>query len=395
MRATDNFFETKREWSRLKDRILGTYLRPYLTKITTKRQPVLIVDCFAGKGRFDDGEPGSPLLICEAITAVMDIRPRADVQGLFIEKKYHAELRENLRGFDRSEVLPGTYEQHIAEIEHRATAKTNLLMFVDPYGIKSLDMSRFQRLAELGLGSIELVINMTAFGFLREGCRLLSIEGFDCEEDSDVYEDDPDSPNNVRRMNAIAAGSYWMDVLRDYHDGDIDMRAAEREFVNRYLANLRRIFSYVVDIPVQYRRGHLPKYRLIYGTKNADGFILMADSMSRVWRDFARRDRGGQEVLFEEIDYPDMVTLEGYSLEDDVSEMANEGIGLKDLLVRLVGKYGITFPEGELKRRIKAMEHEGKLTIHRDPAVTPRTERRSTSMNYRNHSIWVERKISA
>jgi three-Cys-motif partner protein len=394
VRATDNFFERKREWSRLKDRILGTYLKPYLAKITMTRRPTLVVDCFAGKGRFDDGEPGSPVLICQAIRTARETRPSADVQGLFIEKKYHAELQESLREFDQVEILPGTYEEHMAKVERRIECGTNLLMFVDPYGIKSLDMSRFQRLANTELGSIELIMNLTAFGFLREGCRLLSIEGFDCEEDSDVYEDDPDSPNTVERMNAIASGSYWMDVLREYHGGAINMSAAERDFVTRYLANLRELFPYVVDIPVQYRRGHLPKYRLIYGTRSADGLVLMADNMSRVWHDFVHRDRGGQEALFEEIDYPDMVALEGYSLEDDVLEMSNDGIELKELLVRLMVKYGITFPEGELKRRIRSMEQEGALTIRRDPPVTPRARRASTSMNYREYRIRIERKTS-
>ena len=99
-------------------------------------------------------------------------------------------------------------------------------------------------------------------------------------------------------------------------------------------------------------------------------------------------------LFFEEIDYPDMVALEGYSIEDDVLEITSGGIELKNLLVRLIGKYGITFPEGDLKRRIKGMETEDRLTIHRDPPVTPKTGRRTTSMNYRDHRIWVERKTN-
>lgn len=67
MKATDNFFASKRTWSTLKDEILISYLRPYLAKISHTGFPIMIADCFAGKGRFDDGEPGSPILIATAI----------------------------------------------------------------------------------------------------------------------------------------------------------------------------------------------------------------------------------------------------------------------------------------------------------------------------------------
>ncbi|MFC2078331.1 hypothetical protein ACFLTM_05975 [Candidatus Bipolaricaulota bacterium] len=169
------------------------------------------------------------------------------------------------------------------------------------------------------------------------------------------------------------------------------MKSAERAFSSAYLERLRQLFDHVVDIPVQYRRGHLPKYRLIHGTQSVDGLILMADTMSRVWRAFVNRDRGGQGALFEEIDYPDMVILEGYCLEDDILDMSIAGCDLKDLIARLIGRYGITFPEAELKKRVKAMGARGDLTISRDPPLTPKTRQPSTSMDYNRYRIRIER----
>ena len=68
MGATRDFFARKHEWSEMKDSILGAYLRPYLAKISRTRRAVRIADCFAGKGRFDDGRDGSPIIIRDAIT---------------------------------------------------------------------------------------------------------------------------------------------------------------------------------------------------------------------------------------------------------------------------------------------------------------------------------------
>jgi three-Cys-motif partner protein len=62
-----SFFNAKRPWSRYKDFLLQSYLEPYIPKVAKLRKPILIVDCFAGRGSFDDGEPGSPLIIAKAI----------------------------------------------------------------------------------------------------------------------------------------------------------------------------------------------------------------------------------------------------------------------------------------------------------------------------------------
>ena len=62
-----NFFENKKAWSRFKDTILNNYLEPFIYKISQTNKSLTIIDCFAGKGKFDDGETGSPLIIMDKI----------------------------------------------------------------------------------------------------------------------------------------------------------------------------------------------------------------------------------------------------------------------------------------------------------------------------------------
>jgi hypothetical protein len=52
MGKDDSFFTTKKPWSIFKDQLLDYYLTPYLTKIMATGRPLLLADCFAGKGRF-------------------------------------------------------------------------------------------------------------------------------------------------------------------------------------------------------------------------------------------------------------------------------------------------------------------------------------------------------
>ena len=59
-KKNDDFFDEKKEWSKVKDALLGNYFKPYIQKIMYTRKPIVYVDCFAGKGKFADGNPGSP-----------------------------------------------------------------------------------------------------------------------------------------------------------------------------------------------------------------------------------------------------------------------------------------------------------------------------------------------
>ena len=53
---TDDFFKEKKEWSKVKDDILGCYLKPYFTKIQYTKKEIIYIDGFSGKGKFDDKE---------------------------------------------------------------------------------------------------------------------------------------------------------------------------------------------------------------------------------------------------------------------------------------------------------------------------------------------------
>ncbi len=88
MSSSKSFFEEKRTWSRIKDEVLKTYLAPYLAKVSKTKRPIIVADCFAGKGRFDNGEPGYPVIIAEAISHQLNDSPTPEIKGIFIEMEY-------------------------------------------------------------------------------------------------------------------------------------------------------------------------------------------------------------------------------------------------------------------------------------------------------------------
>ena len=304
MKRTDKFFEKKQFWSKIKDEILQSYLEPYLAKISRWGAPVRIADCFAGKGRFDDGQAGSPVIICEAIQKQLQRSGSrvADIGSVFIERDHADALRANISAFQGSTVLDGDYEQRMASFveEYEARGK-HLLLYIDPFGIKSIRFSYFQAVSEMGFKTVELLLNLNAFGFLREGCRLLGLEMKNESEEPLEYDPDVNSPE---RLDDIAGGDYWRKIVQDYYSDKISMKDAEELFVKSYCERLRKIFKHVVNSPIKASMGHIPKYRIVFGTNHADGLLLMADNMSKRWDEFRENARKGVAFLFE-MDVPD------------------------------------------------------------------------------------------
>lgn len=385
MSSSNSFFKEKRAWSRLKDEVLKAYLAPYLAKVSKTRKPIIIADCFAGKGRFDNGEPGSPLIIAEAIAHQLSDTSSPDIKGVFIEKKYFNDLKANIPDSPWLTPLEGDYEERMEYfIQKYQPRDQNLLLYVDPYGIKSVLFSYFERIQRKGFRTVELLLNLNTFGFLREGCRLL--KNPDSETESpDYYEQDVNTPE---RLDEIAGGSYWREIVEKYYSGRTKMPEAEERFIAQYCERLKQVFRYVVNIPIKVKLNNIPKYRIVYGTDHAEGLLLMVDDMHKRWADFRMEARNNQSPLFE-CDFPDPTKQQDcWKIEDKIISYIDQEIDLKALLVRLVEEFGISFSTSEYKDYLKKMEND-RIDVKRVPAKTP-TGRPSTSWDHTRNDFSVK-----
>lgn len=367
MGSTRDFFARKHEWSELKDTILEAYLRPYLAKIFRTGKPVRIADCFAGKGRFDDGKEGSPIIIRNAIMAQLRHTPDASIQGIFIEKKYAADLRRNLQENQHVHILEGDYEQRMDHFVRAYDARNkNLFLYVDPYGVKSLKMAHFRAIADMPFHTAEILINFNAHGFLREGCRLMKGAVVSGEPMEELYERDVNSPEN---LDAIAGGGYWRPIVEAYYEKS-DLHAAEDALVAEYTTRLGHVFKYVIQFPMKVGLSHIAKYRMIYGTNHEDGLLLMADNMARRWKEFRERVRP-QGLLFE-MDFPEQRVERGVDdVREHILEVLDKRTPLKELLVLLVRAFGVSFSLSELTTVIKTMSKDNDVKVTRMPEMSP------------------------
>ena len=384
-----DFFVQKKIWSVVKDELLRCYLVPYFNKLFFTRKPILYVDCFAGKGKFDDGNDGSPLVALKCLDTSFQQSREAKMGVLMpqvmvklIELNHAEALKKNIpvEHKHRTEVIGDAFEKVIINELNRALrayGDLNVFLYVDPYGIKALNMSLFQQLPDV-FSSAELLINLNSFGFIREALRVRKVALRENEDEllADLDEYEPSLLQSVADLDRIAGGRYWADIIDRYSDGQIDIDEAEKLFAEQYKQTLRKHYRYVLDMPIRLRPEHKPKYRMVHATNHPDGCILMADNIfKRTDYLFVDVQRQGQLSLFEMTPENDIVNEN--DLDDKmISLIEREGreksLPLNELQAKFFDEYGVIcstkhLSSGREGSSLKRLESARKIEVLRTP----------------------------
>ena len=377
-KKNDDFFVEKKPWSEVKDQLLGCYFKPYVSKILHTYKPLVYVDCFAGKGKFNDGNPGSPIIALDIIdeclaTTTMN---KAQISTFFIDLNYANELQGNLKNYPWATVISGKYEDNIEGILSNKRG-SNVFLYIDPYGIKALQCSMFDRFANGQFNSIELLINMNSFGFIREACHALGAT-FSLDDPTvfeDLVEYDPTkmtaSEKSIHDLNEIAGGDYWEAIIDDYKAGRIDGYQAEELFAEQYCQRLRNSFQYVLNMPLRIRRGQRPKYRMIHATNHPEGCLLMVDNICNRWEAWQNVQSGGQMSLFQED--PNNQIINEADIESKAVEhfsQCKSWTSLNESMSVFFMKYGPICKTKVIRDLLKKFEKDGRLLIARNPKTT-------------------------
>ena len=373
----NTFFKEKKVWSEVKDELLGCYLVPYFTKLRATRKPILYVDCFAGKGKFDDGNDGSQLIALNIISEIQAQNTQFTTQVFpyFIELNHANDLRNNTAQHANANVIEGRFEDNIIHILNGRT-DCNVFLYIDPYGIKALDSNLFDSISQ-SFNTAELLINLNSFGFIREACRAMTISFREQEKEifGDLEEYDTSvmqpSENSVQELNAIAGGEYWQQIISDYRDNVIDCYSAEKRFSAEYKQRLGQHYKYVLDMPIRLKRGQHPKYRMIHATNHHMGCVIMADNIAK------RTDR-----LFVEIQNAGQLSMLTQNSENEIvddSEISTKLIRsintldkftpLSEFLAEFYNKHGVLCPTSQLVNMMKSFE-DSIIEVCRNPEKT-------------------------
>lgn len=401
-RNNSDFFKNKREWSRVKDDLLACYLKPYTAKILHTYKPLLYVDCFAGQGVFQDGNPGSPLIALQIFKECKEKTASENtvIEPVFIELQYAEKLKENLKDYPEARVVSGSYEESIGSIL-KGKQNYNVFLYIDPYGIKSLDFSFFDSFST-SFNSIELLINLNSFGFIREACHVLGVQFlekavFDYldEEDQEIMLGYMDKTENaINKMDEIAGGDYWKQIIEDYRAKRIDGYQAEATFVDKYCKKLKQKYRYVLNMPLRVKPRQRPKYRMIHATNHREGCLLMVDNICKRWEVMQDIQHGDQNTLWSEDFDNQPIDIERISkeVEQFYSQYRND-ISLTDSLVDFFCKNGPMCTTSMVKKVLEGLEKNGKLTIERSPRISEKGKKTTFMKEEKGRTVtirWVK-----
>lgn len=409
-----DFFIIKNDWSVIKDRLLGCYLMPYFQKILKTKKPTYYVDCFAGKGRFEDGQDGSPLIALkirnECLKQTTEENKNGAIKTCFIDLNYVKELQDNIKSvtplYDQPIILSGKFEDEIKKYLQNKQF-SNIFLYIDPYGIKALDSELFDSFRYYGFNTFEMLINFNSFGFFRDACRVMKVDvrndvAFQDLDDLVEYEPTPvaATTGSANLLTRIAGGDYWKDIVLDYQAKKFNGFKAEQVLSTEYKKRLRKSFKYVLDMPIRLKPNHRPKYRMIHVCNHEDGCFLMAQNMQKRKDElFLNIQQQKQPTLF---DFGSEIstTVEGdWITKDEIKGLLKHEL-LKgsssrhytEFVASFVNEHGLCCDFKTIQDILCELENEKEIEIVRHPSYTATGKKSSFWEEKGNHSIMIRRR---
>lgn len=304
MVANDAFFQQPQAAAVLKHGVLSRYTTVYGTMAGTATGQVTYFDGYAGPGRYDDGSPGSPLLVLESARRMGQWG--RSVRCFFVEKnRAHAKaLRKVLTDEAPAEleweVRHGDVEDHVDEALEFA-GDDPMLTFLDPFGTALNYTTLTTRLLRRPRGlPTEVLLNLNLEMVRRVGGLLGSKSPRASDEAT------------LARLDSLFGSAWWRAVFagafRPGEDGSAAAAAwsVAGEFAVRIKADTG--FGYF-GVPVRRRPTHAPLFVLILLYRNPIAPWKFNEQVSLAngdWReacwqrdtDLLVADLGQQEDLF-------------------------------------------------------------------------------------------------
>lgn len=154
-------FDKFRGQTRLKHFILESYLEAWasLQLVQGIHANAWFIDAFAGAGRDNDGNPGSPLIACRVSRRVVGflsarLSPPPSLRVIAIEsnpKRFQALQAATTdfcqdRGGNCLQLICGSLDAHLDKIMASGSPTEPKLFFLDPFGVQGLDATVVQRI---------------------------------------------------------------------------------------------------------------------------------------------------------------------------------------------------------------------------------------------------------
>ena len=314
-RARDRHFDEFEPHTRLKHLILDRYLKAWAQKLlhwARAGQRLWIIDAFAGSGRDDAGNPGSPRIAAviarDAAAARRDVVPSSNaiVHVVAIEKdsERYERLQQNMAEFTEGDppvayVRRGTLAELIDRMITRAIRAEPALYFLDPFGVEGMQAELLPKLlagphneifalfSDTGAARLHAVIDaedVSADEAVAREVREPSLfPQFDAEDEAEIRSAAErrsralgyTRPAARRILDEAFGGTSWLSAIEG-----IPPEQRPLQFVRLYMQLLQRAGArFGIAIPVRDATNRRV-YHLVYASKSAQGFKTMKESIA-------------------------------------------------------------------------------------------------------------------
>ena len=342
---TSDFFNDRKAWSIDKHSILGSYA------VTAARilNHLTVVDLMAGAGIYDDGAPGSPLIVMEKALEAQTREFKYSIKGVFTESDMYSNLMSTLDRFPLSlwSAFKGDWQSLIHSIL-KELGNDHALVFADPYGAKGIEWQALSQLINRPDSVTEVLVNFNIRHFRR-------LAGF---LESDALHRD----RWLAVVDRTMGDTHWQQKV----DTNADSDKRDAQIVEEYLSRLRKKggFKYTETYPVNDPETGRLKYYLVYGTRHIRGLEAMNDVVVRVYaqasdrRQSARLQRGFQASLMFEEPQGDIIE----ELAEAVRAVGTSSIQFRPLRRRMIqnGWFGKA-SSAELRRAVRLLISRGQV----------------------------------
>ena len=347
----DNFFDENRPWSKLKNSILGSYMKPYMAKVNRRPERIRLVDAFAGRGKMSTGDPGSPLIICSAAERYA----KGKYSALFanIKANEHEELTSILSAGGYIPSAKTVFADAIDQIRNLTEnlGDETLFLYIDPFGL-DVEFDVLQPLLNRdNRYSTEIFINLNMPGIHRLASRNAWLSG---QGDQDAIE------RHHEKLTRTLGGEYWKDVF--LNDKAIDTKDRERRLVTLYRERLSSTgyLNFTGACPVREKIESQTKYHMVFASPHPDALLLINDAMCNAFNKYMH-EQWVKDTLFAESPWSE------WRLPEKLRRIVLSYIGRHesdtrlDLWRRIVRDHFMLFTSSEYRQAVQSMYNTGRL----------------------------------
>lgn len=280
--------------TRAKHRVLESYLAAWIPIMAFQSQKtqmlgeprLLIVDGFAGPGQYEEGEPGSPLIMLDTLLEHASFDSFGAVKFLFLfiehDERRIDHLKSRLAEYDLPEnvevaVEHGEFEETFGELVEGVQERNKVLVptfaFIDPFGYSAASMSLSGKFLNFPRSEILMFLPLAHI------VRFAEREG---QEEAMTALFGTDRWKQVAGLTGERRRQFLLDLFEEQLEAQGGI-------------------EYVRSFALRTKDGN--DYRLVFGTGHIKGLEAMKDAMWKVDRQegvqYVARTDAGQEVLFE------------------------------------------------------------------------------------------------